>query len=88
MSTQTIEIMQNGIARLKLAAYSPDMVITVPRDLCQFWEFDRAAEMIEIGYDKAGEAIMQYQKQRRQSSKQSARNHAASSGDGGDESSS
>lgn len=62
MSTQTIEIMQNGIARLKLAAYSPDMVIEIPRDLCLFWEFDRAAEMIDIGYRQAGEAIDEYEK--------------------------
>ncbi len=57
MSTQTIEIMQNGIARLKLAAYRPDMVISMPRDLCQFWEFDRAGELIEYGYQSAGKAI-------------------------------
>ena len=60
MSTQTIEIMQNGIARLKLAAYRPDLVITLPRDACQFWEFDRAAEMIELGYQRASRAIEEY----------------------------
>ncbi|MEL7373677.1 MAG: patatin-like phospholipase family protein [Pseudomonadota bacterium] len=62
MSTQTIEIMQNAIARLKLAAYRPDMVISVPRDVCQFWEFDRAAEMIDIGYERAERAIRNYQR--------------------------
>lgn len=61
MTTQTIEIMQNGIARLKLAAYKPDMVISIPRDLCQFWEFDRAAEMIEFGYERASIAIDEYE---------------------------
>lgn len=62
MSTQTIEIMQNGIARLKLAAYKPDMVISIPRDLCAFWEFDRAAEMIEFGYERASVAIEEFEK--------------------------
>ncbi|MEM7763757.1 MAG: patatin-like phospholipase family protein [Pseudomonadota bacterium] len=61
MSTQTIEIMQNGIARLKLAAYKPDMVISLPRDLCQFWEFDRADEVIEVGYERAAIAIEEYE---------------------------
>ncbi|MEM9321487.1 MAG: patatin-like phospholipase family protein [Pseudomonadota bacterium] len=60
MSTQTIEIMQNAIARLKLAAYRPDMVISIPRDVCQFWEFDRAAEMIDIGYERAERAIRDF----------------------------
>ena len=62
MSTQTIEIMQNAIARLKLAAYRPDMVISIPRDICQFWEFDRAAEMIDIGYERAERAIRNYRR--------------------------
>ena len=48
--TQTFEIMQNGIANLKLAAYKPDIVVSIPRDICQFWEFDRAAELIDCGY--------------------------------------
>ncbi len=60
MSTQTIEIMQNAIARLKLAAYRPDMVISLPRDACQFWEFDRASEMIELGYERARRAIGEF----------------------------
>ena len=62
MSTQTIEIMQNAIARLKLAAYRPDMVISIPRDVCQFWEFDRAAEMIDIGYERAERAIRDFRR--------------------------
>ncbi|MFK8053636.1 MAG: patatin-like phospholipase family protein [Woeseiaceae bacterium] len=66
MTTQTIEIMQNGIARLKLAAYKPDVVISLPRDLCAFWEFDRAAEMIEFGYERAGQAIAEFESVKRE----------------------
>ncbi|MEL6869092.1 MAG: patatin-like phospholipase family protein [Pseudomonadota bacterium] len=62
MTTQTIEVMQNGIARLKMAAYKPDMVIRLPRDLCQFWEFDRAEEMIEFGYERAGQTIAAFER--------------------------
>ncbi|MEO0576367.1 MAG: patatin-like phospholipase family protein [Pseudomonadota bacterium] len=62
MTTQTIEVMQNGIARLKMAAYKPDMVIRIPRDLCAFWEFDRASEMIEFGYDRASEVIEAFER--------------------------
>ena len=48
MST-SFETMQATIARLKLAAYSPDVVVNVPRDSCLFYEFERARELIEIG---------------------------------------
>ncbi len=49
---QSIEIMQGGIARLKLAAYSPDIVIEVPRKACSFFEFHRAVEMADLGYQR------------------------------------
>jgi NTE family protein len=47
--SRSIEIMQNAIAAVKLAAYSPDVIINVPRDVCQAHEFHRARELIEIG---------------------------------------
>lgn len=62
MTAQTLDIMQNAIARLKLAAYRPDVVIHVPRDICQFWEFDRASKLIEFGYERAHEAMQQFEK--------------------------
>lgn len=48
--TQSIDVMQGAIARLKLAAYAPDEVIEIPRNACSFFEFDRAREMAELGY--------------------------------------
>jgi NTE family protein len=45
--------MQSTIARQKLAAYPPDTVIEIPRNACKTLEFDRAAEMIDLGYRKA-----------------------------------
>ncbi len=56
---QAFEAMQSSIARQKLAAYPPDIVIEIPRNACQTLEFDRAAEMIELGYRKAGECLAQ-----------------------------
>ena len=55
--TRSIDVMQGSIARLKLAAYAPDKVIEIPRDACTFFEFDRAAEMAELGYRKTLEAL-------------------------------
>lgn len=55
--SMTMETMQNTITRLKLAAYSPDVVVEVPRDACSFYEFYRAAELIELGRARAEVAL-------------------------------
>lgn len=54
---RSIDVMQGAIARLKLAAYSPDKTIEIPRDACSFFEFHRAEEMADLGYEKACEAL-------------------------------
>ena len=57
IAIQAFEAMQSAIARQKLAAYPPDIVIEIPRNACQTLEFDRAAEMIELGYRRAKECL-------------------------------
>jgi NTE family protein len=57
MIVHSIDTMQGAIARQKLAAYPPDMILEVPRNLCGMLEFDRAAEMIELGYNIAAKTI-------------------------------
>jgi NTE family protein len=52
---RAFEAMQSTIARQKLATYPPDHTIEIPRNVCTFLEFDRAAELIELGYLKAEE---------------------------------
>lgn len=54
---KSIDVMQGAIARLKLAAYTPDKVIDIPRDACSFFEFNRAEEMAELGYEQATKAL-------------------------------
>jgi len=49
--TRSIDVMQGAIARLKLAAYAPDEVIDIPREAASFFEFHRAREMAELGYE-------------------------------------
>jgi NTE family protein len=50
IATQTIDAMQGTIARMKLAAYPPDVEIEIPRNLCATLEFNRAKELIDYGY--------------------------------------
>lgn len=51
--TRSFETMQATVARLKLAAHPPDVVITIPRNACRFFEFYRATELIESGRERA-----------------------------------
>lgn len=46
---RTIDTMQNSLEAYKTAGYSPDIVINIPHDACDFYEFNRAYEMIELG---------------------------------------
>jgi len=50
VADNSFDAMQGTIARVKLAAYPPDIEIEVPRNLCGTLEFNRADEMISYGY--------------------------------------
>lgn len=65
IAMQAFDTMQSAIARQKLAAYPPDVVIEIARNACRTLEFDRATEMIELGYRKAKECLSQVSPQRR-----------------------
>ncbi len=54
---QSLDLMQGAIARQKLAAYPPDVVVTIPRNTCRTLEFHRARELIDLGYEKAEEFL-------------------------------
>ena len=51
------DAMQSTIARQKLAAYPPDNLIEISRSVASFIEFDRAAELIDLGYQAAAESL-------------------------------
>ena len=53
----SFETMQAAISSAKLASYPPDVLINIPRDACKAYEFDRAAELVELGYRMAGRAM-------------------------------
>ena len=54
---RSVDIMQGQIARVQMALDPPELVIRIPRDACQFYEFWRAAELIEIGRREAEKAL-------------------------------
>ncbi|MBT8343758.1 MAG: hypothetical protein KJO45_03475, partial [Sulfurovum sp.] len=57
IANQAFDAMQSTIARQKLAAYPPDYTIEIARNACGTLEFDRADEMISLGYRKAKECF-------------------------------
>lgn len=57
IANQAFDAMQGTIARQKIAAYPPDHVIEIARNACGTLEFDRAAEMIDLGYRRAQESL-------------------------------
>ena len=57
IANQAFDAMQSTIARQKLAAYPPDVTVELARDACGTFEFERTAEMIDLGYERAEHAL-------------------------------
>ncbi len=58
--TKSIDVMQGAIARLKLAAYSPDMTVEISRDAASFFDFHSAKKMRDIGYEQTVKVLDNY----------------------------
>ncbi|MEP4545251.1 MAG: patatin-like phospholipase family protein [Saccharospirillum sp.] len=54
---QSVEAMQDRIARYQLAAFEPDLLIEVPVDACGILDFHRGKEMIDLGYELTRQAL-------------------------------
>lgn len=57
VASQAFDAMQSIIARHKLAAHPPDYTVKIARNTCGTLEFERAQEMIDLGYEKAQEFL-------------------------------
>ena len=53
ISNKAFDSMQSSIARQKLAAYPPDIILEIPRNACGMMEFTKIKEMIDLGYQTA-----------------------------------
>ncbi len=53
----SMQAMQDTISQLRLSAYSPDVTVGIPRNACGFFEFWRAAKMIDLGRERAAQAF-------------------------------
>jgi NTE family protein len=59
---QSMDLMQANLSRLRLAAYEPDLLIQLPRNMSTAYEFYRARELIECGREQAREALSNWPK--------------------------
>ena len=54
---RSFDVMQGAISRHKLAAHQPDLLIEIPRNVCQTYEYYRGEEIIAIGRRQASRAM-------------------------------
>ncbi len=57
MMSRSLDTMQAQISRMHMALDPPELVVRIPRDACLFYEFWRAAELIEIGREEAEKVL-------------------------------
>jgi len=55
--SRSIETMQNSITRYRMAAYDPEGLVEIPVNACGIFDFHRAREMIDLGYERAERAL-------------------------------
>lgn len=58
---KSMSTVQTTMTQFKLAGYRPDLLIEVPSNLCTFFEFHRATELIEFGYKRTVETLERYE---------------------------
>ncbi len=54
---KSIETMQEVISRHQLASHRPDIMIEIPSDVCDFYDFHRADELINFGSELTKEVL-------------------------------
>ncbi len=56
----SFDVMQSAIARYRLAAYPPDILIDIPANICKAYEFYKAEALIESGAYWTCESLERY----------------------------
>ncbi len=57
---KSMSIMESTLAQTQLKAYAPDIVIDIPKNACNFYEFHRARELIEIGRNRTETTLSRF----------------------------
>lgn len=57
----SLDALQSVVTRYRLASYPPDVMVTMPKDICRTLDFHRGAELVEIGRAYAEKALDDYE---------------------------
>jgi NTE family protein len=55
--SKSIETMQNLLIRYEIAAHEPDLVIQIPKNICDFYDFHKSEMLISFGKERALKAL-------------------------------
>jgi len=55
--SKSIETMQNLLIRYEIAAHEPDLVIEIPKNICDFYDFHKSEMLIAFGKKRALEVL-------------------------------
>lgn len=59
---KSLSTVQMTLTQFKLAAYRPDLLVEIPRNLSAFFDFHRSAELVEFGYLRTEETLARYER--------------------------
>jgi len=59
-----MDSMQVTIWRLKASVYNPDLLLQIPRNTAHFFEYERAGELIDLGYERMDKALSELHESR------------------------
>jgi len=62
MLLNAVEVMQGSLTQYKIAGYPPDIIIPINKEICGFFDFHRAREVIDEGRDAAREALVELER--------------------------
>ena len=57
IALEAMDSMQVTISRLKASVYNPDLLLQIPRNVAHFFEYERAGELIDLGYERMDKAL-------------------------------
>lgn len=57
LASRSMDAMQRTITRHRLAGYEPTVTVRIPGNLCGFFDFYRARELIDYGYERTRQTL-------------------------------
>jgi len=64
VALEAMDSMQVTISRLKASVYNPDLLLQIPRNTAHFFEYERAGELIDLGYERMDKALSELHESR------------------------